>query len=115
MLTPGVAERAPQPYLAVNPEDAAALAGAALPASEPGVPVATDAPSARNPLPVVGEGETFELKLDGVVYRLPARLTTQLPRGVVGLPAGLPGMPFAALPAFGKLALVAEQSSGEGG
>jgi NADH-quinone oxidoreductase subunit G len=111
MLTPGVAERAPQPYLAVNPEDIAALTGTALPAAEPN-PAAPHVPSARNPLPVVEEGELFELSVDGATYRLPARLSPAMPRGLVGVPAGLPGLPFAALPAWGRLAHIAEGGEG---
>ncbi len=98
MHTPGLASRAPQPYLAIHPEDAALLAGTALVSGEPGT---VEAP---NPVPVVGEGELFSLVVDGISYRLPAQLRLDLPRGTVGVPAGLPGLPIATLPAWGKLA-----------
>jgi NADH-quinone oxidoreductase subunit G len=77
VLTPGVAERSPQPYLALNPEDAGRLQ--------------------------VGEGKMVELALEGAARRLRVRLMPALPRGIVGLPAGLPGLPGSALPAWSKL------------
>jgi NADH-quinone oxidoreductase subunit G len=76
-LSPGVAERAPQPYLALNPDAAGALR--------------------------VKEGEEVELILDSAVYRLPVRFHPALPRGVAGLPVGLRELPWAALPGWGKL------------
>jgi NADH-quinone oxidoreductase subunit G len=77
VLSPGVAERAPQPYLALNPADARARR--------------------------VNEGEEVELVLDGAVYRLRVEFHTALPRGVTGLPAGLRESPWAALPAWGRI------------
>jgi NADH-quinone oxidoreductase subunit G len=76
-LSPRVAERAPQPYLALNPDDAGALR--------------------------VNEGEDVELVLDGAVYRLPVRFHPALPRGVAGLPSGLRELPWAALPGWGRI------------
>jgi NADH-quinone oxidoreductase subunit G len=117
MLTPGVAERAPKPYLALHPEDLAALTGTAIPVGDAGTP------SAPNPVPVTGEGETFILEITGpeeatglhgsaATYVLAARLTPGLPRGLVGVPAGLPGLPFTAFPAWGKLTLAPAEDSG---
>jgi NADH-quinone oxidoreductase subunit G len=80
--TPGVAERAPQPYLALNPADAVVL-------------------QAR-------EGEEVELVLDGAVRRLPVRLHAALSRGVAGLPAGLRELPWAAVPGWGRIARSAQ-------
>jgi len=77
ILAPGVAERAPQPYLALNPEDASHLG--------------------------VKEGDTIELSLGSRAHRLPVRLNTALPKGVVGMPVGLPGWPEMALPTYGTL------------
>lgn len=79
-LSEGVAERAPQPYLALNPDDA----------------------SARR----LGEGEEIELVLNGAVYRLPVRFHTALPRGVAGMPVGLRELPWAALPGWGRIELL---------
>jgi NADH-quinone oxidoreductase subunit G len=64
VLAPGIAELAPQPYLALNPADAEALGvadGDALTGAGDGPPVA-------------------------------ARLLPSLPRGIVGVPAGVPGL-----------------------
>jgi len=79
-LSPSVAERSPQPYLALNPDDAGARR--------------------------VSEGEEVELVLDGAVYRLPVRIHPALPRGVAGLPAGLRELPWAALPGWGTISRV---------
>ncbi|HEY6400863.1 MAG TPA: molybdopterin-dependent oxidoreductase, partial [Blastocatellia bacterium] len=76
-LSPSVAERSPQPYLALNPDDA----------------------DARG----VNEGEQVELILDGAIYRLRVGFHPALPRGVAGLPAGLPELPWAALPGWGRI------------
>jgi NADH-quinone oxidoreductase subunit G len=77
ILTPGVAERAPQPYLGLNPDDA-------------------------NGLPVK-DGEELELSIDSAVYRLPVKFMPELPAGVAGLPVGLSGLPGFVLPAWGTL------------
>jgi NADH-quinone oxidoreductase subunit G len=79
-LSEGVAERAPQPYLALNPDDAIAV-------------------RAR-------DGEEIELVLDGAVYRLPVRFHPALPQGVAGLPVGLSELPWAALPGRGRIDLL---------
>ncbi|HEY8461019.1 MAG TPA: NADH-quinone oxidoreductase subunit NuoG [Blastocatellia bacterium] len=76
-LSPGVAEMSPQPYLALNPDDAVARR--------------------------VSEGEEVELILDGAVYQLRVRFRPALPRGMAGLPAGLRDLPWAALPGWGKI------------
>jgi NADH-quinone oxidoreductase subunit G len=72
ILTPGVAERAPQPYLALHPDDASRLPG--------------------------DDQSSVELSFDGQVYHLPVRLEPSLPAGVAGLPFGLPGSPAVTLP-----------------
>jgi NADH-quinone oxidoreductase subunit G len=71
-LAPAIAERAPQPFLAMNPEDASAL--------------------------MVDEGQELELSLDGATFLLAVRLYPSLTGGVVGFPAGLTDMPFVDLP-----------------
>jgi NADH-quinone oxidoreductase subunit G len=76
-LSAGVAERAPRPYLALNPDDAVARR--------------------------VSEGEAINLILDGAVYRLPVRFQSAMPRGVAGLPVGLRELPWAALPGWGRI------------
>ena len=108
ILSPSVAELAPRPYLELNPEDAAILTGKA-PASPENMQA-----TAQSTGPGAGEvPPVFELTLDGAIYRLPLRLSTSLPRGMVGLPVGLPGMRTAPLPGYGHLKLAGQ--TGEGG
>jgi len=64
ILTPGVAELAPRPYLALNPEDAAQLGAA--------------------------DGQEAGVTVGSRTHRLPVRLVPSLPRGTLGLPVGLP-------------------------
>jgi NADH-quinone oxidoreductase subunit G len=61
--SPGVKERVPQPYIALNDPDAA-RAG-------------------------IHEGEFVEVQLNGQKHRLPVKLHTGLPPGTAGLPKGL--------------------------
>jgi NADH-quinone oxidoreductase subunit G len=77
ILSPGIAERSPQPYLALNPEDASGLR--------------------------VNDGDEIELALDGSIHRLLVKLQPALPSGVAGLPAGMRELPGISLPAWGKL------------
>jgi NADH-quinone oxidoreductase subunit G len=74
ILSPGIAQLAPEPYVALNPGDAAREQAA--------------------------EGETVQLELDGGTVDLPVRLAPSLPQGVAGLPVGLPKMERLALPAW---------------
>jgi NADH-quinone oxidoreductase subunit G len=73
-LSPAVAERVPTPYLALSRDDAAGL-------------------RAR-------PDEAVELTVAGTTYRLPAKTDGDLPRGLAGLPIGLPGLHGIALPAW---------------
>ena len=61
--SPAVAQRSPEPYAAMNPEDARKLD--------------------------VEEGALVEVRLDGAAYRLPARLTASMTQGVLGVPVGV--------------------------
>jgi len=74
VLTPGVAERAPGPYLALGPASAAELE--------------------------VREGDEAQVEIGGVSLSLPVRIAPSLPAGLAGIPWGLPEMPYAALPAW---------------
>ena len=78
MLSPPIATLAAQPYAALNPQDAADLGGAA-------------------------EGEPVILHLSGGDRQLPLRLAAELPRGLVGLPAGVPGLTGIVLPAWVRI------------
>ncbi|MDE0184237.1 MAG: NADH-quinone oxidoreductase subunit NuoG [Candidatus Poribacteria bacterium] len=77
ILAPAVAERSPQPYLALNPNAAASLQ--------------------------VRDGEVVEITLDGVAQRLPAKISPELPEGTAGLPVGLPGLCGVTLPAWSRV------------
>ncbi len=77
VASPGVAGRSPQPYLALNAEDAAELGTAA--------------------------GEEVEVTWDSGRHRLPVRLMPSLPRRVAGMPVGLPGWPGFNLPVFARI------------
>jgi NADH-quinone oxidoreductase subunit G len=64
METAGVAEQAPEAYVALNPEDAKMLG--------------------------VEDGDALEIEIDGHTGRVPVAITPGLPAGCVGLPEGLP-------------------------
>ncbi len=74
ILAEGIAELAPRPYLALHPEEAG-----------------------RHGL---REGEEVDLALGGRSRRLAVRLVPTLPRGMAGVPAGLPGLEGIELPAW---------------
>jgi len=78
MYTPGVAQRAPAPYVALCQADAERLGLAA--------------------------GDWLEVWQPWMDVRAPFRLVPSLPAGVAGVPAGLAGMPFVSLPGRGRLA-----------
>lgn len=74
---PGVAERAPSPYVAVSPADADRMNGT--------------------------EGVPMVLAVAGREVRVALRILPGVPDGVALVPAGLPSLPAAAWPAWGKL------------
>ena len=77
LVSAGVSELAPRPYLGLNDQDANRLH--------------------------MNDGEPIDLVLQGVARRLPVRLIPSLPTGVAGLPAGLPGLTGIILPDWGEL------------
>ncbi|MHB1131841.1 MAG: NADH-quinone oxidoreductase subunit NuoG [Chloroflexota bacterium] len=77
VLSGGVAERTPSPYLALNEADAASLG--------------------------VEAGAEFTVMLGGRARRLRLVVLPELPVGVAGLPAGLPGLEGLALPRWLEL------------
>ena len=82
VLSPAIQERSPAPYLALNTLDAEKRG--------------------------IAEGSPADLHLGRVVVSLPVRLSTALPAGIGGLPVGLPGLEWTALPAWAMV-----QKSGE--
>ena len=77
ILTPGIAQLAPQPYIAINPDDATRLG--------------------------IESGEPAVLTLNHTAINLPVRILPSLPGGCVGYPSGLQGLPRLTLPAWGQL------------
>ena len=78
MYTPGIAERAPAPFIGLSEEDAERLE--------------------------VNEGEWVQLWLPWMDARLRCVLVPSLVTGTAGIPVGLPGVPFISLPARARLA-----------
>ncbi len=79
MLTPGIAQQAPQPYLGLSSADAENLN--------------------------IEEGVNAILQAGGAAYTLPVRLAPGLPSGVIGLPSGLAGFPVESLSGqYGRIA-----------
>ncbi len=99
----------PAPYLALNPVDADALGSSdgKSGSGDLGLAEFDIDPGDRGS----GDGESgsprhdeLELTLpEGVVLRLPLERRTDLPRGIVGLPVGVPGMPWFAAGATATL------------
>ena len=77
LSAPGIAELAPMPYVALNAEDAKRL--------------------------WVEVDEQITLELDGAAHSLPVQIKAGLPRGVAGLPVGLPGLAGTSLPIWSGL------------
>ncbi len=75
---PGLAELAPEPYLALNPDDAERLG--------------------------LAGGTEVDLRLEEEKYHLPIKLDPTLPVGVAGLPIGLEGLPGSPVTGWGKIA-----------
>ncbi len=77
MASPPVAELAPQPYLAVNPEDAAGL--------------------------VLGKDGLVDVALSGTSFYLPVKVMPEVPAGLAVVPVGLPGVFWDGQPVWRKL------------
>ncbi len=86
IVSPGIAERSPGAYLGLNPEDAASAG--------------------------LTDGEQVELAMERVSQALPVKLVPKLPRGVAGLPVGLPGVQWTQLPAWGMVSKSGLQTQG---
>ena len=75
VLSPGVKERSPQPYLALNPADAQRLH------------ITADA----------------KVMIGQATIELPIKLEPSLPHGIAGIPIGLADMPKMAVPTWATL------------
>jgi NADH-quinone oxidoreductase subunit G len=76
-LAPAIVERMPPPYLALNASDAMELR--------------------------LAGGQQVTLALDETEYRLPVQSRPDLPRGLVGVPVGLPGFEGIVVNRWGRL------------
>ncbi len=85
---PGIAELVPQLYIALGVGDAQRLHKT--------------------------EGEPITLAVGDITLSLSLKIVPTLPKGVAGLPVGLPGVPGIALPAWGKIP-AADDPNGKGG
>ena len=75
VLAPGIAERMPKPYLALNPQDAVRIK--------------------------VSDGEAVEISAAVIKLRWsPVKILPGLSMGTAGVPAGLPGAHGIAVPGF---------------
>jgi len=95
-----VARRMPAPFLALHPDDARAIDPTIDPAIGEGSEVTLELEGAESATDDGGPGGPRSAT-GGIV--LPVTLRDDLPRGVVGLPVGLPGVPYCALPAKGVI------------
>ncbi|WP_018477634.1 NADH-quinone oxidoreductase subunit NuoG [Pontibacter roseus] len=77
MHSPPIVERAPEPYVLLNEEDAIQMK--------------------------LQEGQTLSFTIEGQVYQLPVKISPIIRSGTAGMPAGLPGIPYAELPAWAIL------------
>ena len=77
ILSPGIAELAPTPYVALSANDAGSLG--------------------------VSAGEEVEVSAAGMARRLPVKVVPSLPEGIAGLPAGLKGTEGLAWGRWGKM------------
>ena len=72
-----VAKRVPESYVMINSDDAVELG--------------------------LQTGSIASFEVNRQPYRLPVRISTSLPKGIAGMPYGLPGLPFVDLPAWAIL------------
>jgi NADH-quinone oxidoreductase subunit G len=79
VLSRGIAQLASKPYAALRPDEAVRLG--------------------------LAEGQEVRVTVGGAELRLPLELHPALAAGTVGLPVGLAGMPYVALPAWAEVAV----------
>ncbi|MEX1240592.1 MAG: hypothetical protein WEB30_12785, partial [Cyclobacteriaceae bacterium] len=48
-------------------------------------------------------GTILEFEVNRQPYKLPVEISTSIPKGIAGMPYGLPGLPFIDLPAWAIL------------
>jgi NADH-quinone oxidoreductase subunit G len=77
IYTPGIAERSPQPYIAINKHDAESLN--------------------------ISQNDIMQVRIGDQRYELPARINEELPEGIAGIPFNIPGLSGIGWPAKGIL------------
>jgi NADH-quinone oxidoreductase subunit G len=77
VLSHGVLDRSPKPYLALNPNDAKAMG--------------------------IARGDEIEMTVGGRAYRITAKHMESLPEGTAGFPAGIYGSDFISYPAWARV------------
>ncbi len=88
ILSQGIAQLSPRPYIGLGPSYAAVLS--------------------------LDDGDEVELSVGNGTYVLPVKYLPHLPDGLGGIPAGVPGLAGVALPAFGEIGRV-KSARGETG
>jgi NADH-quinone oxidoreductase subunit G len=83
--TAGINELSPQPYLALNPEDAIVIQ--------------------------ISAGDRVSLEISGEKVNLPVKLDASLPDGLLAIPVGLPGLAYIDLPAWSENVLLTREES----
>jgi NADH-quinone oxidoreductase subunit G len=76
-LSPGIAERSPNPYIALNEQTIKDFGKA--------------------------EGESLNIMIDDQQYSLPIVISNSLPKGIAGLPVSLRTMAYCDLPSWGTI------------
>ncbi|GEO05178.1 NADH-quinone oxidoreductase subunit G [Adhaeribacter aerolatus] len=77
IISPGIAERAPDPYVAICTEDARAFQ--------------------------LEAGKVLEFAVNKQIFRLPVKINDDITKGTAGLPLGLPGVPYEEIPAWAQI------------
>jgi NADH-quinone oxidoreductase subunit G len=84
VLSPGILERSPKPYFALNPADAEAIK--------------------------IADGDWVEVTVGGATFRIASVHMKSLPEGIAGFPAGIYGADFITLPAWAKVQSKGEEA-----
>ena len=71
--------------------------------SAPGIAELATTPHVAMNADDLTEGEEVDVLCAGSTFRVPVRIRLDLPRGVAGLPAGVPPIVGLGLPAWGKI------------
>lgn len=76
-MSPEILRLSPEPYLALGPDDAHRIE--------------------------VVEGKEIDLRISGIIYRLPVRIKGSIPNGIAAVPAGISGLEGIVFPIWGRI------------